>query len=90
MAVFRSNKGMETVCSRAGGLVNFGGGVEHGLCSSRVQATDSKRSATVRRARPWLWPRWRSGICGAATVIDRSRRLIDGAQRLIKDGRAAV
>src|SRR6516162_6151158 len=31
MAVFRSNKGMETVCSRAGGLVNFVGGVEHGL-----------------------------------------------------------
>ena len=31
MAVFRSNKGMETACSRAGGLVNFVGGVEHGL-----------------------------------------------------------
>ena len=28
---FRSNKGMGTGCSRAGGLVNFVGGVKHGL-----------------------------------------------------------
>ena len=28
--------------------------VEQSLCSSKVQATDSKRSVTARRARPWL------------------------------------
>ena len=45
---FRSNKGMGGGCSRAG-VPTLVGGVEQSLLFEQVQATDSKRSATVRR-----------------------------------------
>ena len=57
---------METVCSRAGGLANFVGGVEHGLLFEQGAGHRQQAIGDGRRARPWLWPRWRSGICGAA------------------------
>ena len=84
---------METVCSRAGGLVNFVGGVEHGLlfeqgAGHRQQAIgDGAQGAAVAVAAPAQRDMRSSRPQGGSGRDVLARSVPRPAQNVVGDGR---